>query len=185
MSEFAKGKTKFEKMLLEKKSEMEHCNHLFVKQEEGYWIGGFHSSDYEYTPSVITCLKCGLTNYHVNMDIIQRRQYSDALMQFNRLKYCWLAVNDEVFRKQFHSSKEGESKYNLISNEVLQTTNPTTLYKIAVYINPDANNEELFNIMKKLYDIEKIEGTIDIKNEKQLEHIKEKMNNEKVLSKKI
>ena len=27
------------------------CNHLFVKLKDGYWTGGFHSSDYDYTPS--------------------------------------------------------------------------------------------------------------------------------------
>lgn len=151
----------FEQKLLQKKAEMEQCDHLFVKIQEDYWIGGFHSSDYEYTPCTVKCLKCGLTNYHINMDVILRKKYSDALEKINPQEYCWLVVNDDVFRKQFsginwkkHNSKD---IFNLISDEVLPTTDSVCLYQTARQINPDASDKELFEIMKELFETKRNE----------------------------
>ena len=112
--------------LLKKKIEMEQCNHLFVKTQEGYWTGGFHSSDYEYTPCTVKCLKCGLTNYHINMDIILRDKFSKALKKINPSKYYWFLINDELFRKQFGgiASQELDS----IANKKVKAKKSNTSY---------------------------------------------------------
>ena len=152
-------KIKFEQNLLQKKEEMEQCDHLFLKTQEGYWTGGFHSSDYEYTPCTVKCLKCGLTNYHINMDVILRTKYSNALKQINPQKYYWLMLNDDAFRKQFGNINNQEyapkGTFNLISDEVLPVTNPISLFQMAKQINPDASNEELFELMKELHATQK------------------------------
>ncbi len=153
--------------LLQKRTEMEKYDHLFVKTQEGYWTGGFHSSDYEYTPCTVKCLKCGLTNYHINMDVILRDKYSNALKQINTSKYYWYMVNDEVFRKQFGNiagqDRDSDGILNLISEEILPATNPMDLYQTAIKTNPDASNNELFEIMKELL---KKEKDINVKTRK-------------------
>ena len=167
MDNVNQSKKIFEQWLLQKRTEMEQCDHLFLKTQEGYWVGGFHSSDYEYTPCTVKCLKCGLTNYHINMDVILRRKYNNALKQINPSKYYWFMINDDVFRKQFEGiiSKEHESNgvLNLISEEVLPATNPMDLYQTAKETNPNASNEELFEIMKELFEKEK---DINVKTKK-------------------
>lgn len=178
-----------EQKLLQKMIEMEQCDHLFVKQQEGYWIGGFHSSDYEYTPCTIKCLKCGLTNYHINMDLILREKYSYAIKLINPSKYYWFMVNDEVFKKQFGSisgqGRDLKDIFNLISEEVLTATDPISLFQIAKQINPNADNEELFEIMKELFKIEKTEGKINLKDELQLNSLRDRFSNAKGETKKL
>ena len=147
-------KNTLEQRLKHKRIEMEQCVHLFVKQEEGYWTGGYHSSDYEYTPCLITCVKCGLNNNHLNMDIILRNKYINILRQFDPTEYYMLGLNDDIFKKQFGNNQglESERKITFLSDEVLSAINPMELYQQAKEINPDADNEELFQIMKKLHD---------------------------------
>ena len=167
-----------EKKLLKLKKRMEECDHLFIKEEEGFWAPGFHSSDYEYIPTVVSCLKCGLNNEPHN------REYNRFRLLMNPLGYSWDRINDEVFRKQFPSSKKGESEYNFISDEIFRAINPVTLYQIAIYINPNGTNEEIFNTMKELNEIQHIEGRFEISNKELLDSLKNRLSNEKRLIKK-
>ena len=95
------------------------------------------------------------------MGVILRKKYSDALKEINPQKYCWLVVNDDVFRKQFSDInwKEYNSNdiFNLISDEVLPTTDSVCLYQRARQINPDALGVELFEIMKELFETKRSE----------------------------
>ena len=170
--------SKIIEILEKKKIEMEQCDHLFIKQEEGYWVGGFHSSDYEYTPCTVKCLKCGLTNYHINMDSILREKYNLYIKILNPLKYYWFVINDEIFKKQFENNI-----YKLISNEVLPATDSSYLYQVAKQIKPDACNDIIFEIMKNLYELEK--KGVDINIEEQINNLKGKYSNSKVKQKRI
>ena len=155
----------YKQNLLQKRNEMEECNHLFVKIQEGNWTGGFHSSDYDYTPCTVRCLKCGLTNYHINMDIILRKKYSKVLKRINPYKYYLLDVNDDIFRKQFGNINNYKCDLkdilNLISDEVLPTLDSISLYQMAKQISPNATNEELFEIMKDLFELEQTDENIN------------------------
>lgn len=45
-----------------KETQMKKCQHLFLKLKKGEYYGGFNSSDCEYDPCIVICLKCWLTN---------------------------------------------------------------------------------------------------------------------------
>ena len=58
-----------------KRKEMLQCNHLFVKLRDEEVYGGFHSTDYEYEPSIIKCVHCELTNYYMSSGERDYRKY--------------------------------------------------------------------------------------------------------------
>ena len=138
----------------------QNCNHLFVKTKEGVHYCGFHSSDYGNDPCIVVCLKCGLTNKHIEMDCIEKRNYDVLLCLKNPLYKRLLDKNDEEFRKQFNKGylRGGkafdESVFNLISDKELRSNHPMLLYNLAKKINPDATDEEIFTIMERLHEIE-------------------------------
>ena len=147
----------FEQKLLQKKIEMEQCDHLFVKQKEGFWVGGFHSTDYEHTRCIVTCVKCGLTNYHFEMDPITKYNFDEFERKFNYKGYKRILLNDEIFKSQFGDKCTNRNLldrdiFNFISEEILPTTDSISikLYQTAKQINPDASDKELFEIMKEL-----------------------------------
>ena len=170
--------SELEKKLLKIKKHMEECDHLFIKKQKGFWATGFHSSDYEYIPTVVICLKCGLNNQS------RDEEYDRLRLSMHPLVYYWDQINYEVFRKQFPSSKKGESTYNFISDEEFRPINPVTLYQIAIYINPNGTNEEIFNMMKELNEIQNREGRFEIDNKELLNGLKNRFSNEKRLIKK-
>ncbi len=178
--ELIKVKKELEEELIKVKKDMEECDHLFIKQREGYWSCGFHSSDYEYTPTVVTCLKCGLNNQSHN------REYDKIWLLINHGYYYYKnRINNEVFREQFPCSIKGESSYNFISDEEFGAFNPVTLYQIAIYIKPNGTNEEIFNTMKELNEIQNREGRLlGINNQELLDSLKDRLSNKKRLTKK-
>lgn len=153
----------------------EECNHLFVKTREGVHYYGFHSSDCGYDPPVVVCLECGLTNKHIEMEYKEKRYFDILLWYRNPLRLKQLLINDEEFKKQFnHGYLRGgksfdDSVFNLISSGALSSTHPGILYRLAKKIKPDATNEELFNTMKTLHDIETPSERIELESEEEIE----------------
>ena len=70
-----------------------------------------------------------------------------------------------------------------MSDEKFRAINPVALYQIATYINPNGTNEEIFNTMKELREIQHKEGRFDINNKELLDSLKDRLNNEKRLIK--
>lgn len=128
----------FGKTLANKKKEYEECNHLFVKTKE----------ENEYFPCNVTCLKCGLTNFHINMNAEQKQKYNSLVRRVNPVKFYTLIINDEVFINNY--CKCNNETINLISDEVLNADDVMMLYKEAKDNYPDLGNNELFDVMKKL-----------------------------------
>ena len=125
------------------------CDHLFVKQTEGYWIGGFHSSNYEYEHSIVTCVHCGLSNRYKN---------------FSHYKLpLGFELDNEAFSEYINTHcpsgcrywKGDEDFIPLLSKKVYFFDRPEKLYCEAKKLNPDATNEEIFELMKKI-DIENL-----------------------------
>ena len=135
----------FGQMLAEKKKKFEECDHLFIKTKEEHKRINLNTSEYEYVPCTVKCLKCGLTNFHLNMNADAKIKYNGLVRRVNPIKFYTLIVNDSVFEKQFVNND-----FNLISEEVFEADNPEELYKQAKEINSCASNKELFNIMKKI-----------------------------------
>lgn len=139
--------------------EMEKCNHLFVKLKEGVEYSGFHSSDYGNDPHIVSCLHCGLTNKYIETDEINKKY--DVILRLRFPIYnCFVETNNKVFKKQFSfawrrcGKSFDNSVFNLISDEVLKSNHTKILYDLALKISPDGKNDEIFNIMKDLNEIE-------------------------------
>ena len=150
------------------------CDHIFVKIREGEYYYGFHSSDCEYTPSTVVCVKCGLTNEHIIMDPILRKHTDLFNSYLNPYYKKNIELNDIEFKRQFshgylRSGKYfNESVFKYMSSKVVPSKHVTELYKLAYYINPNGSNEELFEIMQKLHEIETPEERFRLINSEEL-----------------
>lgn len=164
-----------------KESEMNECDHLFVKLKEGISYCGFHSSDCGNDPITVICLKCGLTNRFILMDDIDRE--CDMILRYKNPYYkAYQEVNDRVFRKQFnHAYRRGgksfdDSVFNLISKSVFKSNHPILLYNIAKSMNPSMHDTELFEIMKKLHEIETPKERLGLRSENEIKEVIERYN---------
>ena len=163
---------------------MEECDHLFLKLRNGVDYYGFHSSDCGHDPCVVKCLHCGLTNAYIEMDYISR-EIEEKLRWMNPRYDAFIKMNDKVFKRQYnHGYRRGgksfdERVFNLISNEPLYLEYPLVIYKVAKEINPNADNEELFSIMKELKSLETKEDYKEKNLEKIINTLLERYNDSK------
>lgn len=176
---------KVKEYLKNKEKQMEECQHLFLKIKEGKSYYGFHSSDYEHEPCVVTCLKCGLTNRFIEMNSIEKE--CNMMLRCRNPYYSgFIEVNDRIFRKQYRHAWQrcgkdfDESVFNLISDEVWNVNHPMLLYNIAKIIKPEADNMEIFDIMKKLYEIETPTERVELNNIGQAQELIDRYKNIKV-----
>ena len=156
-------------MNINKKKQMEECDHLFIKQREGYWVGGFNSSDYEYTPCVVECLRCGLTNSYLVKDN-DNIKHAIILKNIVPELYDLIELNNRVFKSRYHEAygfkgRFNEDALNLISQEAVCMDHPRMLYHLAKIIKEDGTNEEIFEIMKTLNEIETTEEKVNLSKE--------------------
>lgn len=149
--------------------EFKQCKHMFVKLKEGekYWLG-YHSSEYYYEPCKVECVHCGLTNKFID---IERSLYDSEILI--SCLYNKNTIETQYFYKFFKNAfirggkSFNECVFHLISREVLPTCHPQLLYNLALYINPYGKKKELFEIMKKLHELETEEEKIRLQSEEQ------------------
>ena len=135
-------------------NEINNCNHLFVKLR-----------DYDKTEfsninlTVYECVHCGVTNKFMDLETtIPKYRKSAKYFILTKLHYT-----DFEFKNITNESimMNGISidyiNNNLMSDKVLRSLHPGILYDIARLINEDATNEELFDIMEELHNLETIE----------------------------
>ena len=137
----------------EKKEKYLKCDCLLCITKKGYWSRGFHSSDYEWNPPVYRCVKCGLTNDHGAYRIENSSGAAKLdvfLRSFSYSEYIDNIYKDQVFIKKFGSIDPKIENINLISKEEFKTRQPDVFYQYAKELNPEASNEELFEIMESL-----------------------------------
>lgn len=143
--------------------QIENCEHLFLKEKDKEEYYGFHSSDCGSTPPIVVCLKCGLTNKHLEMDSITKRRCDIRLFSMNKDLYRVINKYDEEFKRLYskgyrRSGKSfDETVLPLISDEVLHLKNPHQVYEMAKEAKPNATNEEIFEEMKRINETSKKE----------------------------
>lgn len=132
-----------------------NCQHLFVKLSDGIDYYGFNSSDCGHIPSTVLCLKCGLTNSFLEMEDFEKEYYL-SIPFYRQVSDLYNKTFINQFRNAYKRGGKSfdENAFCLISDEVFNVPHPILLYELAKKISPNADNEELFQIMKKLYDIE-------------------------------
>ena len=138
--------------LMAKLKEFRECEHLFVKLRAGRWVGGFHSSDYEYDPTIVYCVKCGLNN--INLDTMsenKRHKFYSMINYYNQPKYLLFKLNDSEFRKQIGKLRthDAEKKLKLMSEEAFWFEYPKDLYTYIKTKYGENSNQDTFNLMKE------------------------------------
>ncbi len=143
-------KSSFSQHANKRRDEIINCNHLFLKLKEKEYVGSFHSSDCEDEPSILECVHCGLTN---KFEPVER-----VLSKYRRLSNK--SLETIMFHQLYHDAWKRGGKsfddyvFNLISDGVISTNQAGLLYKLALIINPKGSNEELFDIMNSLDELE-------------------------------
>lgn len=163
---------------IKREEEIKKCNHLFIKLRPGEEVWGFHSSDYYMGAHEVECVHCGLTNRFEKLESMLSNQYIEYFQTFRGIipsttRYNRKTLESKLFKEIFqHSYFRGGKEFNnrdinLISDETLLTYHPGLLYHLALQINPQGDNEELFNIMKKLHQLETFQEKIRLQTEEQ------------------
>ena len=130
----------------ERKDEILNCNHLFLKLKDKEYIGSLHSSDCYDEPAIVECVHCGLTNKFKYLE----EKFEESKTTIESIMF------DETFKNGYRRSGKSfnDSIFNVISDNVIKTNQAKLLYKLAIIINPQGTNEELFDIMTKLNELE-------------------------------
>ena len=145
-------KTKEEEQL--RIDEIKNCNHLFVKLRD------YNTSFYgNLDLSVIECVHCGVTNKYKDLErVLQKYRHSLDLYVLTKLHYTNVDYNETTIETVMMDKIKDENKeLNMMSNEVIRSFHPGVLYQSAMIIKPDGSNFELFQIMKKLNELETFE----------------------------
>ena len=132
-------------------NEIRNCEHLFVKLRD------FDTSTYEGIDlSVVECVHCGVTNKYKDLERTMRKyQRSLEYYVLTKMHYTDVSYNDTTIESRLMDEIKGEHKeLNMMSNSVIRTFHPGVLYRIANLIKPEASNEELFEIMQELNNLE-------------------------------
>ena len=135
-------------------NEIENCNHLFVK------VRDYNTSYYgDLDLSAVECVHCGVTNKYRDLEkVMQKYRKSLDYYVLTHWHYTDVEYNDVTIETiMMDKIKDENQELNMMSNEVLRSFHPGVLYEIAKIINEDAENYELFEIMKKLNELETFE----------------------------
>ena len=140
--------TKISKEDMEKRlKEINNCEHLFVILKKS-------GNNININSDIFECVHCGVTNKYSDIE-------KTALKYHNTIEYYMLHNKNEieynnvtlesVMMKQI--IKTGKS-LNLLSEKVIRTSHPSILYQIALIINKEATNDEIYEIMYELNELE-------------------------------
>jgi len=151
-----------------REEEIRKCNHCFALIEKGEWVGGFHSSDYEYKEDIIECVKCGLTN---------KRKKLEAWMYSANIPFPFNVHMGKLFDNLIYDKKKKQipfdiQKLNMLSYEEIGTNIPRIIYHLAKEVNLNINIDNPFSYplivktMKELIALA-IENDINVTNSEQ------------------
>ena len=158
--------------------EIRSCNHLFVKLRQGEEVFGCHSTDYYRSADEVECVHCGLTNRFNRIEEVLESDYVEFSKSFRGMIPSLTGYNkktleshmfEEVFKDSYFRGGKSfnNSDINLISSEILLTYHPGLLYRLALQINQEGNDMEIFEIMKQLHSLETNQEKIRLQTEEQ------------------
>ena len=166
----------------QRKKEILNCNHLFLLLDNSEEICERNSSDCYIEENIVECVHSGLTNIFKKLEFVLSNDLPNEF-EVNYvlgIPYDKMTIETEMFNKIFSKSyTRGDKSFNnndlnLISKEKLYICNPKLLYDLALIINPDANNEEIFEIMKKLNSLESYSEKIRLNTVEQSSNLLER-----------
>lgn len=162
MAQCSKRLIKISKEEEEKRiNEINNCDHLFVKLRD------YDTSYYDNLDlSVVECVHCGVTNKYRDLErVMQKYRRSLDYYVLTKWHYTNVEYNETTIETMMMNKiKDENQELNMMSNEVLRSFHPEVLYQIAKSINPEADNTELFEVMKKLNELETFEERNKLSN---------------------
>ena len=128
-------------------NEINNCNHLFVKLRDSE------------NNNIVECVHCGVTNkYHELETTMTKCQKSLEYYVRTNLHLKDVSFNEMTIESMMMNKiLENNPNISMLSDRVIRTDHPGLLYEIAKSINPDADTEELFEIMYALHELETVE----------------------------
>ena len=141
-------------------SEINECDHLFIKLRD--YDNNMGNNDL----SIVECVHCGVTNKYYDLERVLAK-YKKSLDYYVLTNYHYTNVKyDDATIESLMMDRliQSHTKLNMISDKTLHTYHPGVLYKVAKIINPQASNEELFEIMQQLAEIETFEEKTKLNN---------------------
>jgi len=133
-------------------NDINNCHHLFVKLRD------CANND------IVECVHCGVTNKYNELENTMSK-CRKSLEFYVRTNFHLKDVEfKDITIESIMMSKilENDYKLNMLSDHVIRSNHPGLLYKIAIIINPEASNEELFEIMCDLHELETPEERIKL-----------------------
>ena len=138
LAQFYKGYHLTDEMKEKRLNQVKNCNHLFVCTEVN-----------NLSP-VVECVHCGLNNRTLNF-YYKFMKYVDK----NKIPKEYQNIfpfEAKLFMEQL--PLKDSNKFNLLSDDVIRTSHASVLYQAAREINTYADNQIIFQIMKKLNSLE-------------------------------
>lgn len=129
------------------------CNHLFVVLRKSKTISTvfYTSPEEKFITEKVECVHCGLTNKFFELD---REELYNSLNH----RYLGPSIESKIFIEIEQNARSpfsfNHKKLNLISEKILSSDHISLLYNLAISLNPNGTNEELFNIMAELHNLE-------------------------------
>ncbi len=132
--------------------EVSKCNHLFVITRDEETYSSWDPDKEHYSAPTIECVHCGCSNRLVNYHNMVWNTKPTSIHSGYPFE---AAIFLENFEKNFVNKKirDGHldiSKFNLLSNEILDVYDARYWYNAAKTLKPKASQEELFETMKYL-----------------------------------
>jgi len=132
--------------------DLSHCNHLFVKLEEGN----------EKKQPIVECVFCGLTNKFMDLENKQLKKGKRFTVSDGKIQILPKLINETLESQEFKRQFLNSSNFNYLNNEVLDTNHPGLLFRLVTkYLyNVDVYNlfpsdlKIIFDIMKELNNME-------------------------------
>lgn len=143
---------------IKRENKMKECNHLFVLLGDYISSSEFIVKEEENKQEKYECVHCGLTNKFKPLENVFFSYYPFGY-EFNER-----TLESKAFDQFILKSIKNNTPINLISNEVLPTYHPGLLYNLAAGISENASNEEIFDIMKILHNLETEEEKLRLSN---------------------
>ena len=130
--------------------EINSCHHLFVKLRERPELEEYHDS------VVVECVYCGVTNKYNDLEkTLVKYRHSLEYYLLNKFHNVNIEYNDSTIESQMMEEiKKDNQKLNMLSNGIIRSFHPGLLFQLAKKICPNGTNEEIFEIMQELNELE-------------------------------
>lgn len=159
-----------------RREQISKCNHLFVVLRKSKTIPTvfYTSPEEKFITEKVECIHCGLTNKFFELD---REELHNPIND----RYLGASIESKIFTEIVPNARNpfgfNNKKLNLISEKILSSDHVSLLYNLALSLNPNGTNEELFDIMTELHNLENTQERLRLRTLEQAGYLLERYKN--------